>query len=272
MLPIGLENLHCSLIIQRDATEHSENVFKQNLLKYLPDDFVTTENSGYSITNIAGYIPSLPVNSIFKNISFYPSNWPDFSKLPINGPITTTNSSDISQNPQTRKQAVSMYSENDIRAEPHQTARNEQFDEASLERRKKKLTTFPTTGSNGDDVDYKTKLQKLNLLTPDQHVDYDKFIELSGWIWPKHTTVENDDVLGSETEALSVLQKTLESNEIDVWNHGNSTRLIIWTPEIAIVDLITHMNIGKIMKTVMLTKRNLESFVKTVITLFRHEL
>lgn len=286
MLSLGLENIHCSLVIQKKrpigssgTTDHQQqtpidNGFKKMFVENLPSFFDKPKPSDYAITNIAGYIPSLPVNSIFANISFYPSNWPDLNTLPIMGPVTTTNSTDISQNPKTLHRDVRAYDDNDDGNDDNPTGRlgtesiiAQTQNRQTLTERLTNLRTMPplngsaeTNGRSNATDSREKKLKDTGLLVNNQ-ISYKNLSKLVQLPWK---TIGNGVEHGEsmhETEIRALMNRLFGNlNEFDPLTMNTGS----WTYPRIYYDLVRNMDIRNLRKTYYITEEDVRAFVDVV--------
>lgn len=301
MLSLGLENINCSLVIQRvrptkqtsSVLSSVDNGFKRIFLKERPTLFNEPKQSGYAITNVAGYFPTLPKNSIFNNISFYPSNWPDFNTLPLAGPVNTTNSTDISQNPETQRREVKMNTDddgdnnrnndNDVSMEmnesaesPDQRQRDRVMSEAEMERRKKLLRTMPQFNSNNNRSydgrnerrfdnsgailqhdSNEQKLRRAGILLND-HIDYN---QLSKHITIPWSIVSIDNQAGlTEKDMKTLLQQHL----FDGIQRQNVESSSSWNESLIMSSLIENMDIRDLTQKHFITEDEVQTFAEEV--------
>lgn len=284
MLSLGLENIHCSLVIQKkrpiessDKTNRQQtpidNGFKKMFIEQLPLFFDKPKPNDYAITNVAGYIPSLPINSIFSNISFYPSNWPDLNTLPIMGPVTTTNSTDISQNPKTLHRDVRAYDDNgdDSTDRPSiasviAQAQNRQ----TLTERLTDLRTMPPLNGSVEIVNANVrskatdsreeKLKAVGLLVNNQ-INYKNLSKLVKLPWK---VIDNGIEHGEsmrETEIRALMNKLFGNlNEFDPLTMNTGS----WTYPRIYYDLVRNMDIRNLRKTYYITEEDVRAFVEVV--------
>lgn len=78
--------------VQREYFNQFENAFANAKV---------SENSDYVVGNMESFMPVIPNNSTFEHISFYPANWPAYSRARVLSPKTMEQNTTLSQNPKT---------------------------------------------------------------------------------------------------------------------------------------------------------------------------
>ena len=78
--------------VQREYFNQFENAFANAKV---------SENSDYVVGNMESFMPVVPNNSSFEHISFYPANWPAYSRARVLSPKTMEQNTTLSQNPKT---------------------------------------------------------------------------------------------------------------------------------------------------------------------------
>lgn len=278
MLALGLENLHCSLVIQRvrskKQTSFIDNGFKKIFLEKMPKLYNEPKDNEYVITNIAGYHPTLPKNSIFNNISFYPSNWPDFNTLPLAGPVNTTNSTDISQNPETRRREVRIDTYDNTgstmmeREDPKQ--RTEVMSEADIIRRKELLRTMPQLNNKHvDNVSSQYDLNEKKLrdagVLLNNRIDYGQLSKLIKLPWSTLNTDNRESITVKEAQSLLEYFLLDETRQTDISSNDKRTdTLSNWNESRIMSSLIHSMDLVTLTRTHYITEEDIKTFAHEV--------